>query len=318
LSVTLNGAPVALGQLDQNKIPKSSFRVELATLTVQDRLGLRKLFGQAGVTCKSGEEAAKAGEFLQALIRQASAAGGDAPLPPIPSLTAIEDMQGLAGNQQLAVIKAAAGALEANIKEWSSARDLAVQRLPSWKLAERLAEQSADLPAAKECREQIEAIRAQRSLLQPQDPVSPLRRTLADLLRAGVQAAQKAFDAAYSQHLATLEASDVWQRIGASDRSQIVAASGLTKPAPLDVSTDETLLSTLEMTPLSWWHDKIAALPGRFSEAAKKAAELLVPKVQHVHLSSIVLHTEPDVKKWLADQEAMLLDRIKSGPVVIS
>ena len=77
-------------------------------------------------------------------------------------------------------------------------------------------------------------------------------------------------------------------------------------------------MATLEATPLSWWHDKIAALPGRFAQAAKEAAELLEPKVQHIHLSSVVLRTDTDVKQWLASQEKALLERIKTGPVVIS
>jgi hypothetical protein len=318
LSVTLNGAPVAPGQLDQNKIPKSAFRVEQATLSVQDRLALRKLFGQAGVTCKSGEEAAKAGEFLQALVALATAAGGESPLPAVASLTAVEDMQRLAGNPQLVVIRAASTQLESNVKHWMSARDLAAERLPSWNLVARLAGQSSGLPEAKECCEQIEAIRAQRSLLQTQDAVSPLRQTLADLLRGGVQKAHRSFDTTYAHDLAHLAASDVWQRIDVADRTRILADTGLSRPAAPDVATDEKLLSTLEMTPLSWWHDKIAALPGRFAQAAKEAAELLEPKVQHVHLNSIVLRTDTDVKKWLASQEATLLERIKTGPVVIS
>jgi hypothetical protein len=318
LSVTLNGAPVALGQLDQNKIPKSAFRVEQATLSVQDRLALRKLFGQAGVTCKSGEEAAKSGDFLQALATLARSAGGEAPLPPVPSLTAIEDMQRLAGNQQLAAIRAATTPLESNIKEWTTARDLSATRLPLWNLVVRLAGQSSGLAEAKECSEQIEAIRTQRSLLQTQDAVSPLRRKLADLLRSGIQTAQQNFESAYTQSLAALEASDVWQSIDAAARTRILSGTGLSKPATPDVSTDEKLLATLEATPLSWWHDKIAALPGRFAQAAKEAAELLVPKVQHVHLSSVVLHTDTEVKQWLASQEKNLLEKIKTGPVVIS
>lgn len=318
VSVTLNGAPVALGQLDQNKIPKSAFRVEQATLSVQDRLALRKLFGQAGVTCKSGEEAAKSGDFLQALVTLARGAGGEAPLPPVPSLTAIEDMQRLAGNQQLAAIRGATTQLESNIKEWTTARDLSATGLPLWNLVVRLAGQSSGLAEAKECSEQIEAIRTQRSLLQTQDAVSPLRRKLADVLRSGIQTAQRNFDSTYTQSLAALEASDVWQRIDASDRTRILAGSGLSKPSTPDVSTDEKLLATLEATPLSWWHDKIAALPGRFAQAAKEAAELLEPKVQHIHLSSVVLRTDTDVKQWLASQEKTLLERIKTGPVVIS
>ena len=236
----------------------------------------------------------------------------------MPNLTSIEDMQRLAGNQQLAVIRAATTQLETNIKDWTTARDLSALRLPSWNLVVRLAGQSSGLAEAKECSEQIEAIRAQRSLLQAQDAVSPLRRKLADLLRSGIQTAQRSFDSSYSQSLATLEASDVWQRIDSADRTRILAGTGLSKPSAPDVSTDEKLLSTLEATPLSWWHDKIAALPGRFARAAKEAAELLEPKVQHVHLSSVVLRTDADVKQWLAGQEATLLQRIKSGPVVIS
>ncbi len=318
LSVTLNGAPVALGQLDQNKIPKAAFRVEQATLSVQDRLALRKLFSQAGVACKSGEEAAKAGEFLQTMRSLAGAAGGDAPLPAVPSLAKIEELQGLIGNHQLAAIRADAAQFETHIKDWTAARDLAAQRFPTWELVERLAGHSAGLPEAAECSEQIAAIRAQRSLLQPQDTISPLRRKLADLLRAGVQKAQREFETAHAQQLANLEASDVWQRIEAEDRARIVTRTGISKPAAPDVSTDEKLISALEAAPLSQWNDRIAALPARFAQAAKAAAELLEPKVQHVHLASTVLRTEADVKQWLAGQEQSLLERIKTGPVVIS
>lgn len=318
LSVTLNGAPVAQGQLDQNKIPKAAFRVEQATLSVQDRLALRKLFSQAGVACKSGEEVAKAGEFLQAMRSLAGAAGGDAPLPAIPSLAKIEELQALIGNHQLAAIRADAVQFEAHIKDWTAARDLAAQRFPTWELVERLAGHSAGLPEAIECSEQIAAIRTQRSLLQPQDTISPLRRKLADLLRAGVQTAQREFETAYAQQLANLEASDVWQRIEAEDRARILTRTGISKPAAPDVSTDEKLISALEAAPLSQWNDRIAALPARFAQAAKAAAELLEPKVQHVHLASTVLRTEADVKQWLAGQEKSLLERIKTGPVVVS
>ena len=318
LSVTLNGALVALGQLAQNNIPKAAFRVEQATLSVGDRLALRKLFGQAGVSCKSGEEPAKAGEFLQTVIALARSAGGDAPLPPVPNLTAVEDLQRLAGNQQLAAIRAAATPLETNLKEWTAARDLAAQRVPVWQLVTRLAGHATALPTAAEAIAQIEAIRTQRSLLQPQDGVSPLRRQLADLLRAAVQQAQQALETAYTQHLAALEASDVWQRIAPADRVRLLASAGIAKPAAPDLATDDKLLAALEALPLAQWHDRIAALPARFAAVAKAAAELLEPKVQHVHLASTVLRSEADVKQWLAEQEKTLLERLKSGPVVIS
>ena len=67
ITATLNWQAVPLGQLDQNKIAKAEFRVEHATLSVSDRLILRKLFQALGLSCKSGEEAARAGEFLRGL-----------------------------------------------------------------------------------------------------------------------------------------------------------------------------------------------------------------------------------------------------------
>jgi hypothetical protein len=79
ITATLNGQAVPLGQLDQNKIAKADFRVEHATLSVGDRLILRKLFQAFGISCKSGEEALRAGEFLSGMIVLAKSAGGEAP-----------------------------------------------------------------------------------------------------------------------------------------------------------------------------------------------------------------------------------------------
>ena len=84
LRVTLNGALVVPGQLDQNKIPKAEFRVDSAPLPVGDRLLVRGLIATL-VACKNGEEVAKAPEFIQAVQNLAAAAGGPAPLPAPPS-----------------------------------------------------------------------------------------------------------------------------------------------------------------------------------------------------------------------------------------
>ena len=65
VSATLNGAVLAPGQLDQNKISKAEFRVEKITLTVTDKLAIRKVFQALDVSCKAGEELAKAPAFLE-------------------------------------------------------------------------------------------------------------------------------------------------------------------------------------------------------------------------------------------------------------
>ena len=128
ITATLNGQAIPLGQLDQNKIAKADFRVEHATLSVGDRLALRKLFQALGISCKSGEEAARAGEFLSGLIALAKSAGGEAPLPASPATTEIEDIQRLVGNEQLVAIKSKASEWEDKIKAWTATRDLIAQR----------------------------------------------------------------------------------------------------------------------------------------------------------------------------------------------
>ena len=76
VSATLNGAVLAPGQLDQNKISKAEFRVEKVTLSVTERLAIRKVFQALGISCKAGEEQAKAPEFLDRLLALGRATGG--------------------------------------------------------------------------------------------------------------------------------------------------------------------------------------------------------------------------------------------------
>src|SRR5207245_8393988 len=101
VSASLNGSAVPLGQLDQNKISKSEFRVERITLSVTERIAIRRLYSLLGIQCKSGEEGLKATDFVNALIGLAALAGGAPPLPATPAITNIEDMKRFVGNDQL-------------------------------------------------------------------------------------------------------------------------------------------------------------------------------------------------------------------------
>ena len=83
---------------------------------------LRKLFQSLDVPCKSGEEGSRAGAFLTALIALAGSAGGKAPLPAPPAVTGIEDIQRLAGNEQLAAIRGKTGEWETAIEAWRAAK----------------------------------------------------------------------------------------------------------------------------------------------------------------------------------------------------
>jgi len=317
ITATLNGSAIPLGQLDQNKIAKAEFRVEHATLSVQDRLLVRKLITQL-VQCKSGEEGAKAPEFLGALVALGKSAGGEAPLPQAPATTDIEDMQRLVGNEQLVAIKDKAADIGSRIKDWKAAQELAQKRLPIWEVVGQLARHSGDLPGAKSHLEQIEAVRKQRLLLEATDSVSPIRVALAGLLREAVTEAHKAHAGAHEAGMAMLNANEGWKKLDIRAKAAILSDVGLSIPVKPDVSSDEALGRYLDARPLKVAVAERDAIPGRIQQAIERAAKLLEPKVQMIALERSTLRTKEDIDAWLDRQKEKLLDGLKRGPVLVN
>lgn len=317
ISATLNGAPVALGQLDQNKIPKAEFRVEQATLSVQDRLLLRKLFQQVGLNCKSGEEATVAPVFLNKLLEYARTSGGEPPLPLPPPVADVEDLTRLVGNEQLRAIKDRSADIESKIKNWTERGNLVSQRRPVWETVEQLAGHARGLDGAKSHFDQIEAIRDQRLLLEPNDPVASVRTGLGDCLRTAVKEAHEALSTACESALSTLAGSDLWKKLKNGDQESILRSVGLVAPGKPDVSSDSALLSHLNAHPLSAARTEIDAVPGRLQQAIEQAAKLLEPKVQPVSLERATLRSAPEVEAWLERTRAQLLEAVQHGPILV-
>lgn len=317
INATLNGAPVAPGQLDQNKISKAEIRIEQATLSVQDRLLLRGLYPKAGVACKSGEEAAKAGEFLHALRALCMASGGESPLPAATGLAEVENIEKQLGNEQLVAIKDKAEALKQHIETWTRLGETKEKRLPIWELVVRLAHHAVTLDAARPHIEQMDAVRDQRLLLDATDHVSPLRKELADLLRSEVNRLHKENEAAYAKATQALTANDAWMQLLEQDRNSILALVGLVTPVPPSVKTDDALAAYLDARSLVAMRAEIDAIPGRVSQAIQRSAKQLEPKVQMVTVERATLRTEADVEKWIEKQKKRLLDALKQGPVLI-
>ena len=318
ITATLNGAAVLLGQLDQNKISKANFRIEQATLSVQDRLVLRKLFQGLSVSCKSGEEGVRADEFLNKLIELANSAGGNAPLPARPAVTEIEDIQRLVGNEQLVAIKNKAGEWEKTIKTWEAAKNLVDDRLPKWNLVQRLVKHATLIDEARSQLDEAEAIVAQRLLLESSDPASGVRKALADILRQAVQYSFTAHEGAFIGALQTLEANEIWTKVTAADHDAIKIAVGLLTPSKPEVSKDEALSDHLDQKPLSSAQAEIDAISGRVAQAIERAAKILEPKIQTIALERSTLRDVVEVEAWVERQKKTLIDAVANGPVLVS
>lgn len=318
LRATINGAPLKPGQLDQAKVSSTDFRVESATIDTRQRLKVRKLFQTAAVPCKPNEEAVAAGDFLSKLTELARGAGGEVPLPERPDTSHLLDLQSLAGNEQLVGILNRHDDLVKNTEDWAKAHDLAEKRVPAYKRLQSLARHAEGLDAATEARPQIEAIAANRSLLDAADPVPDLAKTLADALRAALASAEKQFSDTYDSELMRLEAAESWQKIDQSDRDRILNGLHIAKVTKGATGTEQEVLESVERISLDAWRTRTAALPQLFADARIQADKLIEPKTHHVKLGSATLRTPEEVKAWAAKTEQELLEQLKHGPIVVS
>jgi len=313
-----NGQPLAVGQLDQNKISKTEFRTETITLTAQDKLNLRGLFQDAGLSAKASDDLeAKSTEYLNLAESLAGKAGGNAPLPEAPKTTNLADLRARVGNDRLKGLLDQADSLKPEVALWKKQAELTAKRLPEWEKLQKFLTAGAGVGAMADVEKAARGIVDGRLLLDSSDHVPPLLKQAAKFLRAEVTGAHKAFAKRHAELLKELEASDAWQKISGQQRMNIMSEEGISSVPDLEVGSDDQLLQALQQTPISSWNDKTAALTARFQNASRNATKLLEPKTQNVTLKSGMLRTEADVKAWLADQEEPLVKKLKSGPVVI-
>ncbi|MFH1419804.1 MAG: BREX system P-loop protein BrxC, partial [Planctomycetota bacterium] len=165
---------------------------------------------------------------------------------------------------------------------------------------------------------QADAVRDERRLLDPSDPVPAIHKEIATLLRAAVNKVYDEYTSIYNREKATLEANDNWNRLKPAQQQQILISEEIDSLPALDVSDDAALLCSLEGCPLSSWKTRTNALTQQFVNAALTAAKLLEPTTQHIHLTSSTLKTTEEVKSWIKTTEQELLTKVKTGPVVIN
>ncbi|MGH2707906.1 MAG: BREX system P-loop protein BrxC, partial [Actinomycetota bacterium] len=318
LRATANGTPLKSGQLDQAKVASTDFRVESATIDTRQRLTVRKLFQTAGIACKPNEEAAAASQFLAKLTELANSAGGKAPLPERPDTSHLLDLLSLAGNEQLLGILNRHDELNKNIEAWSRLNNTADKRLPAFQRLLVLTRHAEGLDAAKVVQPQVEAIAANRSLLDGTDPVPDLAKVLADALRAALAQAEKRYSETYDGEWQRLSDAGSWRKIGEEARKRILSQLRIGKVNKGATGTEQEVLESLERISLDAWATCTAALPQLFAEARIQADKLVEPKIHHVKLGSNTLRSPEEVRAWVEETEQELIEQLKHGPIVVS
>jgi len=316
----VHGNVIAVGQLDQQSLGKARFYLQKIRLTTKQKLALRGIYGFAGVTALAGQEEAKAGEFLDAIENQVAQAGGDPPLPALISSPLLRELRSLSGPEQLMAILEAEQPLRELWDQACGLVDLKRRRIPGWERLEALLRQARGLPIERELEPQVEAIRSQRSLLDPStDFVAPLLQQLEQALTAELEKAQQQVSQVVASELQQLQASAEWQGLPEAERNQISRALQLPASAPIaDPVERSRLLEVLQQRSISSRQELAESIPTRFAKARTAAARALEPSTQAVKLSSGVLKDGAALEAWWAAERQRLLAALETGPIQIN
>jgi hypothetical protein len=307
--------PVDVKSLDRARLTQATFQRESITITPPQLIKIRQLFSQVGVPCQPKEELTKVPALLAKLRDQAHKAGGHAPAPESPKLTAMEAIEAQSGNAQLLELFNRYDEVLSLSKDWTQTAEAISKRLPVWSQLKELLRHAPTLGPYANLKAELDAIETQRSLLADPDAVRPLLDKTVDLLRQALNAKLDAFGQAYAQQQSQLFADAEWNKLSDAQRQDLTAKHHLCAPDAVQLSTPEQLQDALDDCDLDHWVSKIQALPSRFEAARHAAVQLLKPNVVQVSLPKRTLNDEAELQAWLTQVEALLRDKLKQGPV---
>jgi hypothetical protein len=312
--------PIAVGQLDQQSLGKARFYLQEVRLRPKEKIDVRAVFLIAGVSAQSGQEEEKAVAFLDAIENKVAQSGGEPPLPPALDSKLLKELRSLSGPEQLKQIL--------NTKEqlkdlWDEACTLVARsekRWPNWVRLTELLQQAQGLEIHGELAPQVEAIRAQRSLLDPAtDFVVPLLQQLEQALSAALEQAQQQVSQVIEAELQQLQASAEWQGLPEAERNRISQSLQLPATAPATEPLQQSqLLEALRERSITGRKEQAESMPTRFAKARTAAARALEPSTQPLKLSSGVIKDAAALDAWWAAEREKLADALQNGPIQIN
>jgi len=313
-----NGQPFAVKQLTQAQIGLTDFFSEGISISASQRLAVRKLLQDLGVpNVQSNQEPELVPQALQKLRDLADGAGGDAPLPAKPAVTLLEALLNKSGNEQFVAVYDARAELTDLDQEWTRRRALISQRSPRWDMLTRLLKHARALPVAADLAPQVDALRANRSLLDDPDPLAPLLNQVTAALRAETNDARKKLVNEFEAQTRALQASAEWKQLTPAQQQTLLQQNNLNGVAEINIGTDAALLETLDRTSLQDFQDQLVALPARAANARAQAAQLLAPQAVRLTAPHATLHTVQELDVYLDALRAQILQHIENGNPVI-
>jgi hypothetical protein len=289
-----DGRPTLPADQPRPKLPAMTFQAETVVATAGQRIAVRRLLDAAAVKYETNAENAVLPTLLGVLDAAARGSGGEPPAPAADSVPDAALLRNLAGADLLVRLAENSPALIERLTAWRSAEIRIAERLPRWRLAERLVRLGATEQGAP-----LDAVKANRGLLADPDPVAPIIQAAADALRTHLNGAWTAWEAAWTAGEARLNDDGLWKRLSPEQKHDIRAKVGLRPIERPAVDTPEAIGDALDRRSLEAWQDVTKALPGRIADAVAEAAAELEPAAKSVKLPGGLIRNTAEMEQWL-------------------
>ena len=306
-----DGKPASLPDLPRQKLGTCTFRGETTIITIAQRMPVRGLLTEAGITFENNQEHLALTALLERLEAAARMSGGELPAPEPEKVPNIASYKSLSGNDLLAALAADATTLRDKLKAWKETAQTIAARLPNWRLAERLV-----ALGAVDQQGDLDDLRSGRRLLAEPDPVPPLISASTDSLRAKLNAAHADWEAAWQKGEQRLAEDPTWDKLSPEQKHTIRRDCGLLMVPKPAVETPQTIAEALSQRGLSEWENMSKALPARIEEALASAAEQVEPTAHTVSLPRAMLKSEAELDDWLLEVRERVAKALVQGPVI--
>jgi hypothetical protein len=298
-------------------INAATFKKEVHTISAAEKIKLRKIYQDAGITCKPNEELAKSTLFLSSLKNLAESVSGNAPLPEPINIQFIKEIENLDGNERLRRIFDEQADLSAKFIEWQQKKTILEERMPLWELLADLEDRTPASDEAEKLMEDIEAVRNDRLLFHEPDLIEPLLGKVSDFLKGLLNGLKQRYLDIYEKEMDGLQSNEYFKKLIPEEKHAILQRHQLLSKPEIRELDARGVNNELRHTSLNQWETKISALPEQFRAALEEAMKIAVPEAKSYRLPKQTISNTSELDDYLDKVKQEIQTLLDSGNSVI-
>jgi hypothetical protein len=298
-------------------INAATFKKEVHAISAAEKIKLRKIYQDAGITCKPNEELAKSTLFLSSLKNLAESVSGNAPLPEPINIQFIKEIENLDGNERLRRIFDEQADLSAKFIEWQQKKTILEERMPLWELLADLEDRTPASDEAEKLMEDIEAVRNDRLLFHEPDLIEPLLGKVSDFLKGLLNGLKQRYLDIYEKEMDGLQSNEYFKKLIPEEKHAILQRHQLLSKPEIRELDARGVNNELRHTSLNQWETKISALPEQFRAALEEAMKIAVPEAKSYRLPKQTISNTSELDDYLDKVKQEIQTLLDSGNSVI-